>query len=687
MKKRSLQFLKKQSILFELTKLVFDDTHEIYNRITQTTADILNVERVSIWLFNEERSEIKCEVLYTKSLKKHQLGISLSISEFPRYFKALQEFRFISADDASNDPRSSEFTEKYHKPLNIKSMLDVPVRVEGVINAILCCEQVGVEKAWTNEEEDFASSMADIISLLIQTANRRKIETELRKSEEKYRKIVDNAVIGIYKSDFTGQFLFLNQAMANIFEFDSIKEGMLYNIEKLYKNPEDRKDLLTRLIQDRIVHDYELKLVTVKGKMKYILLSAFYEEDKILGMVVDITERKKSEEELKNARNKAEESDRLKTSLLANMNHEFRTPMNAILGFSDLILTESQDTDVVFFARKIHKSGLRLMSTLKAILDLADLEATRSKIRFIPINVQRILTTILYPFYTIANEKGLYLITEYKENLFAYADENLLQMTLHNLIDNAIKFTSSGGVTIETDLSLIDEKKYIVVRVKDTGIGIHKEYLEQIFHEFRQVSEGYNRSHEGTGLGLSLAYRMIEMLHGKIVVESEYGLGSIFTLWVPAREEKEQTSVSQQSHSTEDHPSKTFHIHKPYELPVVLIVEDNNDNAEILKLYLKGKYKTERASDALSGIKMAAEHQYSCILMDINLGPGMDGLTAAKEIRKLTNYQDIPIIAITGYTMAGDRERLLSGGCDYYLGKPFSQQGLDELMAEVFSNN
>jgi len=687
MKKQALQFLRKQSILFELSKLVFDDTQEIYNRITETTADILNIERVSIWMYNEARSEIRCEDLYRKSVKMHESGNILSVYEYPSYFNALHEFRFISANDVFSDPHSAEFSEDYYKPLNIKSSLDIPIRIEGMITAILCCEQIAKVKEWTNEEQDFSSSMADIISLVIQTANRRKVEFELRKSEEKYRNIVDNAVFGIYKSDITGQFLFLNQAMADIFEFESIKEGMLIRIEKLYKNPEDRKTLLTNLIQKRIVKDYELELITAKGKTIYILLNAFYEENHILGMVVDITQRKKSEKELKNARNKAEESDALKTSLMANMSHEFRTPMNAILGFSDLITTESQEPDIVFFARKIHHSGQRLMSTLKAILDLADLEATKSKIRFVPINIQRILATILHPFYPVANEKGLFLITEFKESLFANADENLLIMILHNLIDNAIKFTKTGGITIETDLSTVDEKKYVVIRIKDTGIGIHKENLETIFHEFRQVSEGYDRSHEGAGLGLSLACRMTEMLNGKIIVESEIGLGSIFTLWVPALAEKEHMTDVPRRELSDYLPVKTFRMQKPDELPVVLIVEDNNDNAEIINLYLRGKYKTERAPDAPTAIKMAGQHQFSCILMDINLGPGMDGLHTVNEIRKLDCYKDIPIIAITGYTMAGDMERLLKGGCNYYLGKPFSQQGLNELMDEVFSNN
>ena len=686
MKNQGLQFMQKQGVLLELSRMAYDDTKEIYHRITETTAKFIDVDRVSIWHYDSTIYEIRCVDLFIRSQKRHESGSRLSLSDYPRYFTSLKESRFIAISDVSKDPRANELFEVYHKPLNIKSMLDIPVRTEGMISAVFCCEQTGTSREWSQEEEDFVSSIADIISLVIQTANRRKIEIELRKSEEKYRKIVDNAVYGIYRSNISGQFLFLNQAMATIFEFDSVKQGMIHNIQKLYKNPEDRKEFLTRLIQEGGVRDYELELLTVKGKPRHILLSAFYEGGDILGMMVDITERKKSEEELKLARNKAEESDRLKTSLLANMSHEFRTPMNAILGFSDLIAGESQEPDIVFFARKIHNSGQRLMSTLKAILDLADLESTKSKIRLVPVNVHRLLSTILRPFYPIASDKGLFLITEFKEDLIALADENLLHIILQNLIDNAIKFTQAGGVTIEMDLAVSGDQKYITIQIKDTGIGIHKEHLDTIFHEFRQASEGYARSHEGTGLGLSLAYRMTEMLNGRITVESEFGLGSIFTLSIPYNKEKE-VHPEEFEDFIGNLPAKTLKIHEPDELPFVLIVEDNNDNAEILKLYLKGKYRTERAPDAVTAVRMVAENKFSCILMDINLGPGMDGLEAASEIRKLDHYRQVPIVAITGYTMAGDKEKLLQGGCDFYLGKPFSQQGLYDLMMKVFTNN
>jgi CheY-like chemotaxis protein/two-component sensor histidine kinase len=358
--------------------------------------------------------------------------------------------------------------------------------------------------------------------------------------------------------------------------------------------------------------------------------------------------------------------------------------MNAILGFSDLISNESHDPDIVFFARKIHTSGKRLMATLKAILDLADLEATKSKIKINDLNTQDVIAGIIQPFYPAANDKGLYLITEFKDGIYARADENLLHIILQNLIDNAIKFTHNGGVKLETDLVTANGNTWSLISVKDTGIGIPSEKFEFIFHEFRQLSEGYNRSFEGTGLGLTLARKMVELLNGKISVESEVGLGSIFTVWLPASSRIEKTTSGVKSKTQEEIPSRIFKIHPPEELPWILVVEDNDDNAEIVKLYLRGRYKTERAADASSALKMVKEKQFSGILMDINLGAGIDGLKATQDIRKLAQYKHVPIIAITGYTMSGDREKLLKGGCSHYLGKPFSQQGLLELMTEIF---
>jgi len=675
---------KRNSALLELSHSGPKDLTDAFKLFSTKICEALQTERTSIWIYQSDQKLLYCEDLFIFSQGTHQAGKVLFADQFPRYFSALQNTRFINASDARTDDQTSEFSEPYLIPEDIYSMLDTPIRYEGRLAGVLCCETVGHQRKWTNDEIEFSTSAAEILSTFIQTEKGRQLEKALNESELKYRKIVDNAVIGIYHSNIAGQIVFANEAMVHMFEFTSMEEALQCSIESLYRSVSEREEFISLLLQKKILRNHELALISKLGNPKMVLINAFLDQDKILGMIMDITDRKKDEEEVKEARLRAEESDRLKTSLMANMSHEFRTPMNAILGFSDLISNESGDPDIVFFARKIHASGQRLMATLKAILDLADLEATKSKIKISDINLQLTITDILQPFIPAANDKGLYLTTEFNDSTFARADENLLHIILHNMIDNAIKFTHKGGVTLETDMVDADGISWSLIRVKDTGIGIPVEKFDFIFHEFRQLSEGHNRRYEGTGLGLTLARKMIELINGRISVESEVGLGTVFTVWLPASSRNVKNNDRGITKVKEEFPSVIFKLHPPEEIPWILVVEDNDDNAEIVKLYLRGQYKTERATDASSAMKMVEKKQFSAILMDINLGAGVDGLITAQHIRKLPQYKETPIIAITGYTMSGDREKLLQGGCSHYLGKPFSQQGLLELMTEIF---
>lgn len=671
-------------VLLEISKLALSGLEEVYKMITGRIGDLLKISRTSYWTYNSLLRTLQCEDLYLLEQQKHIPGNILFEDNFPVYFEALRQSRFINASDARTDRRTSEFIESYLHPLNIISLLDIPIRSEGKLAGVLCCETVGEQRVWTLEDIDFTTAISGFISSFIHTDKLKKAEKALKSSEEKYRKIIENSLVAIYHSNLKGEFIYTNQAMVELFEFDSQEDILNYSVDQLYPSPKDRQDFVTMLLKQKTIKNMEMHLVTKKGHPRMVLLNAFLDNEMIFGMLMDITDRKKDEEAIKSARAKAEESDRMKTSLLANMSHEFRTPMNAILGFSDLISNESNDPDIAFFARKIHTSGQRLMGTLKAILDLADLEATRSKIKIQDIYIENFINDCLQSFSVTASEKGLYLITEYTEGLCAKADEVLLQLILNNLVDNAIKFTRKGGITIETDISYSGDDHWCVIRIKDTGIGIPDDQFEMIFHEFRQISEGYNRSYEGTGLGLTLALKMAEMLEGKITVESELGLGSIFSLWLPLSECNKSDGLIKAEVSFEKAPSRVFKLRPPEELPRLLVVEDNDDNAEIIKLYVKGRFFTDRAPDAGTAIKMVKERRFSGILMDINLGAGMDGLKAANAIRKINGYQDIPIIAITGYTMSGDREKILAGGCTHYLGKPFSQQELIDLLSEIF---
>ena len=237
-------------------------------------------------------------------------------------------------------------------------------------------------------------------------------------------------------------------------------------------------------------------------------------------------ERTRSREELVKAKEKAEEMNQLKTRFLANMSHELRTPMVGILGYTEILKNEVTNPELKEMSEEIYVSANRLLETLNLILDLSKIEANKSEIHPVEINVKDVTINQVKCFQELAKKKDIFInIIPKEEQLYAMLDERIFRQIINNLVSNAIKFTIKGGVTIEINKELINENENVVIRVKDTGIGIPKESHQIIFEEFRQASEGLNRIFEGSGLGLSITKRFVELMDGKISVESEQGVG------------------------------------------------------------------------------------------------------------------------------------------------------------------
>lgn len=243
----------------------------------------------------------------------------------------------------------------------------------------------------------------------------------------------------------------------------------------------------------------------------------------------DITERKKIEEELILAKEKAEESSRLKSNFLSNMSHELRTPLFGILGFSDL-LSDVQDMDSVKeYANIIHSSAKRLSQTLNLILELSNTETEGIVTHYKLVDIIKVLNDIINSLKPSADEKNLFIKTEFeRSNVNLLLDENLFKGAFTNLLDNAIKYTNSGGVTIKVNIKDSGKDKKLIIKISDTGIGIPKDKQDIIFDEFRQASEGLGRTFEGSGIGLTLTKKFIEKMNGKISLESEVNKGSTF---------------------------------------------------------------------------------------------------------------------------------------------------------------
>lgn len=427
-------------------------------------------------------------------------------------------------------------------------------------------------------------------------------------------------------------------------------------------------------------YEYDLKV----GKAEHFE-SRFVqcEEDLFLNIVRDITDKRNATKELIRAKEDAERVNKLKSGFLANMSHELRTPLNGILGFSEILLSILDNEDSKDMAKTIHTSGKRLLKTLNLILDLSRVEANKQDIKLQPVELNRFMSKLVRLFEAMAVRKNLALnFVSQQPEINLLTDPNLLEHVVNDLINNAIKFTNKGAVTISLELNLQDAKKCVLIKVIDSGIGIPRHQQEYIFDAFRQASEGYERSHEGTGLGLTISKGYVELLGGIISLKSEQGLGSEFCICFP----KEYLQVDLPAAEDSELPAGKgdFTVAKPLvTLARILLIDDDVVSHKLANRMLKGIVNVDSASSGEEGLKLINSLQYSAILLDIHLGAGINGLAVIKEIRQIESYKDTPVIALTAYSMLGDKEKFLSMGFNHYISKPFSQKDITQIISGI----
>lgn len=398
----------------------------------------------------------------------------------------------------------------------------------------------------------------------------------------------------------------------------------------------------------------------------------------------DITERKNNEREIREARIKAEELNKLKSTFLANVSHELRTPLVGILGFAELLSDNITDKELSEMASRIYISGKKLLETLNSILDLSRIEANKMELNLDNINICRVVHENILQFEALAKTKNLYLKSEIEEDeIISFLDEKILHQILNNLLNNAIKYTQKGGVTVKVEKEILKNSSNVVIRVQDTGIEIPKDSLSKIFEEFRQVSEGLDRKFEGTGLGLTLTKKFVEVLGGTISVESEVNKGSTFILTFPLSYDSE--AISENNKIEKDIPASVVALISDKPLNI-LLVENDEATIEVTKLFLKNLCNLFVAKTGKEALEMLSTNRFDLILMDINLGRGLSGLEVTRQIRSMEGYETIPIVAMTAYAMLGDKEEFIKAGCSHYLSKPFKKDEIVGLINEIIES-
>lgn len=298
-----------QDTLFELIRGDTEDVVEYYAILLEKTAQTLKSDLSSLWFYNEDGSEAVCELMFNRNEKRFEKGWTIKTDDCPLYFNSIEINRLLSFEDVYSNPITSELADIYCKQFSIISKLDVPVRASGSIIGILSFEKTERAYEWTDDDENFAASVSDIVSLAFETNEKEKTKKLLEESEKKYRDIVDNSLVGVFITDIEGNFLFANDAMSSILDCHSPEELMKMKAPSFYSRPEIRENLLENINRFGKLENFELELVTVKNEQKSVLLNAYIYDDTITGMMMDITEIKKAEERL------ASEKERLSVTL------------------------------------------------------------------------------------------------------------------------------------------------------------------------------------------------------------------------------------------------------------------------------------------------------------------------------------------------------------------------------------
>ena len=385
----------------------------------------------------------------------------------------------------------------------------------------------------------------------------------------------------------------------------------------------------------------------------------------IIGISWDITNVQNIEQELIQARIKAEQSDRLKSAFLANMSHEIRTPLNAIVGFSRLMTTTDNREDEKLYSEIINQNSDVLLQLINDILDLSKIEAGTFEYIKQPMDLGEMCRNV-YEIHKGRVQEGVTLTLDNEnDSLMINEDKNRILQLITNLITNAIKFTYEGEIHFGFKL----KKDYIDFYVKDTGIGISEEKLSHIFGRFVKL----NSFVQGTGLGLAICQMIVEKMGGAITVESELHEGSTFRFTIPYDMYNKQEKFKKNA-EREQHLKVAI---KSLQLRTLLVAEDVDSNFLLMNTVLGKKYKLIRARDGREAVDMYKENHPDLIFMDIKM-PYMDGLEATRLIRGYS--KDIPIIALTAFAFESDRERAIEAGCNDYLTKPVSQEAIEKIL-------
>jgi PAS domain S-box-containing protein len=649
-------------------------------RITETAANAMSADRASVWLLDRHMEALVCEDSYEIAPAAHTRGKQIAAEDFPSYFAGIKRERCLSVDDVPTNPETRELYDGHLSGYNTASLMETSVRSAGEVIGVIRVERRTSNLRWTLLDQNFLWSLSDMVSLAIEARERRVAVDGKRESEKRYRDLVQNVPIGLYRREFDGRgkFTMANPAMASMFGYDSVDDIVGTYAADFYVHPSQYGVLSRRLETDGKLTGNEIQLKAKSGEARWFrvtntVVSPEGGGPKYLdGLVEDITERKKAEEEQARAKMAAEEANRAKSEFLATMSHEIRTPMNGVIGMLKLLdggggnLTKQQRR----YVGTATKSAEALLTVIDDVLDFSKIEAGKLRLESIEMDIGDVVGNVVQMFAGRARDKGLELLCVIEPDVpdRTLGDPIRLGQVLTNLLGNAFKFTERGEIVVRVELQGAGgPDAHVRLSVRDTGIGIPTEDMPRLFQPFSQADSSTTRTYGGTGLGLVISKRLTELMGGRIGVDSEPAGGSEFWFMIPLKAcaEDRQPSIP--------HPGALKGLR-------VLVVDDHAVNSRLVSGMLDAcGCSTEEASspsDALAVLRSAAASgsPFSLAILDSRM-PEMSGFELARSIKADPTIRETALI-LASSTMEEEDEEVAASGFSGYMVKPIRQSKL-----------
>jgi PAS domain S-box-containing protein len=612
-------------------------------RMTAVTARTLEVERASVWLYEDDRTRIRCVDLFARSTNQHSQGAALEAADYPTYFAALESDRVIAADDACLDSRTREFTDSYLRPLGINSMLDAAIRVRGKAVGVVCVEHVGPPCHWATEDQNFVGSIADMVSLAIEAGQREAAEQALRKSEAQYRALVEHATYGIYRSSPEGRFLAVNPALIEMLGYGSEEEVLALDLASdVYVGPQDRASLVERYRQEPAIsvevdwkrRDGSVLPVRLSGRPVH---SETGELECFEMIAEDVSKHRRLEDQLRQAQ-KMEAVGQLTGGIA----HDFNNMLSVVMASAELVASalEPHQAEALADVREIQQAAQKTARMVKQLLGFS----RRAELSLVPVELGEVISNLSSMLSRVLPE-SIDVIVDVEPVSTVEADVGAIEQMVLNLATNARDAMTEGGTLkiqvrqMDVDVTPAAEPwiwvgTYVCISVCDNGIGMDQETCSRVFEPFFTTKP----PGVGTGLGMAMVYGLTKQHGGFVHVYSEHGKGTTVRLMFPVIEEEARDPDVQPLSDAPMGGEET-----------ILLVEDDESVRRIGKRVLERfGYNVITASDGEQGLEAFRRHHsdIGLVISDVVM-PRMSGWQLHEALRR--ECPELKFLMASGY--------------------------------------